>query len=665
VSERYPGGIITKSTTTPTGPYQNGTAPGIWTLDQQLQFQQQGIWPTAGLLPNYIEDVFSTYLYTGTGGATTQTINNGIDLSTKGGLVWVKQRDDVNENWLTDTVRGVNKQLISNQTASQYSYTNVVTGFNSNGFVAGGGINAPASTSLWASWTFRKQAKFFDVQTFTSNASRGATVNHSLGVTPSFVIIKCTGATEPWWVWHTSMPSTSYYMILNGTQAQADGGLALTLSSTQVVIPTNYLTNASTSYVMYVFASNAGGFGSAGADNVITCGSYTGNGSATGPTVTLGYEPQWLLIKNTTATLDWIMQDTMRGMSITAGDGAYLKANTTGAEVPNSYITPLATGFQPNQASSQVNASANTYIYIAIRRGPMATPTVGTSVFSPVKGTATTPGFITGFPVDMGILKNYPSGAFDELCTRLLGLTYLTPSSTSAEGADSGAKFDYQNGWYSTLPANTYIGWNFQRAPGFFDVVCYTGDGVSGRAITHNLTVTPELIIVKARNSVRNWPVYPNTLSAGLYLNLTGSFADYGSRFTSVSSTTFGVSADETTNFNTYTYVAYLFATVAGVSKVGSFTGTGGTQTINCGFGAGGARWLMVKRTDSTGNWYVFDSANGFTSSSSPYLLMNSTAAQVTGNNGCYAASTGFTVTSTANATVNINGASYIFLAIA
>ena len=665
MSERYPGGIITKSTTTPTGPYQNGTAPGIWTLDQQLQFQQQGIWPTAGLLPNYIEDVFSTYLYTGTGGATTQTINNGIDLSTKGGLVWVKQRDDVNENWLTDTVRGVNKQLISNQTASQYSYTNVVTGFNSNGFVAGGGINAPASTSLWASWTFRKQAKFFDVQTFTSNASRGATVNHSLGVTPSFVIIKCTGATEPWWVWHTSMPSTSYYMILNGTQAQADGGLALTLSSTQVVIPTNYLTNASTSYVMYVFASNAGGFGSAGADNVITCGSYTGNGSATGPTVTLGYEPQWLLIKNTTATLDWIMQDTMRGMSITAGDGAYLKANTTGAEVPNSYITPLATGFQPNQASSQVNASANTYIYIAIRRGPMATPTVGTSVFSPVKGTATTPGFITGFPVDMGILKNYPSGAFDELCTRLLGLTYLTPSSTSAEGADSGAKFDYQNGWYSTLPANTYIGWNFQRAPGFFDVVCYTGDGVSGRAITHNLTVTPELIIVKARNSVRNWPVYPNTLSAGLYLNLTGSFADYGSRFTSVSSTTFGVSADETTNFNTYTYVAYLFATVAGVSKVGSFTGTGGTQTINCGFGAGGARWLMVKRTDSTGNWYVFDSANGFTSSSSPYLLMNSTAAQVTGNNGCYAASTGFTVTSTANATVNINGASYIFLAIA
>ena len=88
MSKRYPGGIITKSPATPTGPYESGTAPGVWTLEQQMQFNQQGIWPTAGLLPNYIEDVFSTYLYTGTG--ATQTITNGIDLSTKGGLVWAK-----------------------------------------------------------------------------------------------------------------------------------------------------------------------------------------------------------------------------------------------------------------------------------------------------------------------------------------------------------------------------------------------------------------------------------------------------------------------------------------------------------------------------------------------------------------------------------------------
>jgi len=78
MSERYPGGIITKSPATPTGPYENSAAPGVWTLEQQMQFKQQGIWPTVGLTPNFIEDVFSTYLYTGTGAA--QAINNGIAL---------------------------------------------------------------------------------------------------------------------------------------------------------------------------------------------------------------------------------------------------------------------------------------------------------------------------------------------------------------------------------------------------------------------------------------------------------------------------------------------------------------------------------------------------------------------------------------------------------
>jgi hypothetical protein len=114
MSERFPGGIITKSPATPTGPYQTGAAPGIWTLDQQLQYQQQGVWPTAGNSPPYIEDVFSTYLYTGNG--TTQTITNGIDLSTKGGLVWGKSRTSGGQtHWLVDTVRGAGNILGAEQ----------------------------------------------------------------------------------------------------------------------------------------------------------------------------------------------------------------------------------------------------------------------------------------------------------------------------------------------------------------------------------------------------------------------------------------------------------------------------------------------------------------------------------------------------------------------
>jgi hypothetical protein len=240
----------------------------------------------------------------------------------------------------------------------------------------------------------------------------------------------------------------------------------------------------------------------------------------------------------------------------------------------------------------------------------------------------------------------------------------------------TGVKWNIGDGYTNTTPGN-YITWNFQRAPGFFDEVCYTGTGTSPMAVNHNLGVAPNMMIIKAKNSGgyvnQPWSVMvPSLISDGyggtgnLVLNATDAYNVTGWSAPIATATQITIPSNYfTVNYSGYNYVAYLFATLAGVSKVGTYTGTGGTQTINCGFGAGGARWLMVKRTDSTGNWYVFDSARGFTSSSSPYLLMNSNAAEVTGNNGCYAASTGFTVTSTANATVNINGASYIFLAIA
>jgi hypothetical protein len=112
------------------------------------------------------------------------------------------------------------------------------------------------------------------------------------------------------------------------------------------------------------------------------------------------------------------------------------------------------------------------------------------------------------------------------------------------------------------------------------------------------------------------------------------------------------------------TYVAYLFATVAGVSKVGSYTGTGATQTIDCGF-TGGARFVLIKRTDSTGDWYVWDSARGIVSGNDPYLLLNSTAAEVTNTDYVDTFAAGFEISSTAPAAINANGGTFIFLAIA
>jgi hypothetical protein len=144
-------------------------------------------------------------------------------------------------------------------------------------------------------------------------------------------------------------------------------------------------------------------------------------------------------------------------------------------------------------------------------------------------------------------------------------------------------------------------------------------------------------------------------------------FLDFSSAATPFTSTNFRVSFGASTdgkNASSTTYVAYLFATCAGVSKVGSYTGTATTKQIDCGF-TGGARFVLIKRTDSTGAWYVWDSARGIVAGNDPYLLLNSTAAEVTNTDYIDTYSAGFEISSTAPAAINASGGTFIFLAIA
>jgi hypothetical protein len=207
-----------------------------------------------------------------------------------------------------------------------------------------------------------------------------------------------------------------------------------------------------------------------------------------------------------------------------------------------------------------------------------------------------------------------------------------------------------------------------RRAPSFFDEVCYTGTGAN-RTVAHNLTVTPELMIVKNRSvSDWNWAVYSSTLGGtkGLAINLT--IAEFTTsnwwNDTNPTSSVFTVGTGANTNASGNNIVAYLFATCAGVSKVGSYTGTATTKQIDCGFTAG-ARFVLIKRTDSTGDWYVWDSARGIVAGNDPYLLLNSTAAEVTGTDYVDTYNAGFEISSTAPAAINANGGTFIFLAIA
>ena len=636
---------------------------------------------------NYIEDVFSTYLYTGT--RATLNIVNGVDLSTKGGMVWCKERNTVSDHCIFDTARGINLGLSSNTTTGSSTWTGSLTAFNTNGFTLGGYAPPNSTGAAGCSWTFRKQAKFFDVVTYTGTGAN-RTIAHNLGSVPGCIIVKRTDTTAAWAVYHRSLANTQY-AVLNTTAAAATGATywnSTTPTSSVFSLGTSTDVNASGgTYVAYLFAHDAGGFGATGTDNVISCGSYTGNGSATGPTITLGYEPQWVLIKQTTnAGTRWTVTDNMRGFPVTSSAAQQiLQPNTADTDIGVMYIQPTSTGFKVVDVDADVNTNGSTYIYIAIRRGPMKTPTTGTSVFSPITATDTEgQGTVktTNFPVDLQIPKA-TGGGQSWVVDRLRGISSnttdsaktLTANSTDAESTAFAITRYWNNTGYqisSAIGNSASVYWNFRRAPGFFDVVCYTGTSAN-RTVSHNLGVAPELMIVKPRSLAgENWIVYCSLLNTpeqnrlvlnGTFGQLTTPNATWWNS-TNPTSSVFSLGTPIGVNASGYTYVNYLFASVAGVSKVGSYTGTGTTKQIDCGF-TGGARFVLIKRTDSTGDWYVWDSARGIVAGNDSYLLLNSTAAEVTNTDYVDTYSAGFEISSTAPAAINANGGTFIFWAVA
>jgi hypothetical protein len=308
--------------------------------------------------PTLVSEVFSTTLYTGNN--STRTITNGIDLSTKGGLVWMKARDTTANHILYDTARGAGKVLISNTTGAQ---TTNLSGYDLTAFTTSGyTIGLTQSTSVNESpynivnWTFREQRNFFDVVTYTGTGSN-TTIAHSLDSVPGCIIVKRTDTTADWAVYHRSLANTEY-LVLNTTAAKATGATwwnSTTPTSSVFSVGTDASVNASGgTYVAYLFAHDAGGFGFSGNDNVISCGSTNGS------KVTLGYEPQWILYKSSDFSEFWQVVDNQRGMPA-ASPAQLLKPNTSGAETTTSNnITIASDGFT-------LDAVTGIVIYIAIK----------------------------------------------------------------------------------------------------------------------------------------------------------------------------------------------------------------------------------------------------------------------------------------------------------
>ncbi len=626
--------------------------------------------------PLDITDVFSTYLYEGTNQA--DTIVNNIDLSGEGGMTWIKERTGTSGNVIFDTERGATKRLISYATNAESTAAFDVTAFNSDGFSVGDSIQVNGPSRDYASWTFRKAPKFFTCVTWTGDGTSNRTLSHSLGSTPGMIIAKSTSTTTSWMVWHTSMVDDEF-LRLNTTGGQGgygsfyEAGINSTtfgVSSTDA----NYGMNINgATYVAYLFAHNDGDgeFGPDSDQDIIKCGSYTGNGSTDGPEIDLGFEPQWILLKGASAASNWLLYDVMRGLTVgttNAGADQLLQPHTSNAEYTDYHLSPTPTGFRVRDTGGDTNTSGNTYIYMAIRRGTKV-PESGTEAFH-IQSQSNGDTYSVGFPNDLLLLnKTGGSSANTYVGSRLTGGDkYLVTSSTAAEGTSSGLwSFDLQDSFdQGASTASPWVGYHWKRAPGFFDVVAYTGNSTAGRTVSHNLGVVPEMMWVKMRSGgTAGWGVYHKDIGATNYLNLNNTTASAASVWywnnTTPTESVFTLGGGTLVNLSSsYTYIAYLFATLPGVSKVGSYTGNGSSQTIDCGF-TSGARFVLIKDTTG-GNWFLYDSVRGITSGSDPALRLNLTSAEVSTADAIAPNSSGFIVQASY---FNNSGDTYIFYAIA
>jgi hypothetical protein len=380
--------------------------------------------------------------------------------------------------------------------------------------------------------------------------------------------------------------------------------------------------------------------------------------------VSLGFEPQFVLVKNFSQADGWRLLDTMRGAfigTLNAEDAnIYLNAQTYEQDTISRMMQPTPNGFIW-QGSGGWGYTGD-IAYIAIRRGPLAKPSAGTDVFDVEENFLSTYSS-AGFDVDMVLGRTVNITQSWRNFARLFDTGFLVPNSTAALSAlpHGEVEWDSNTGFYQETNATPNIWYQWKRAPGFFDVVVYEGTGVGNRLLNHNLGAVPEMIWTKNLQNTtdNNWVVYHKDESGKRFaLNLTS--ASNATNYTNLTSTSVRL-ADNTTNSNQIDYVSYFFATLDGISKVGSFSHTFGSDTnVDCGFDSG-ARFVLIKQYTSAGNhWIIWDSVRGIVAGNDDRIFLSSEAAQNTSTDAIDPYSQGFTITGNWAAT-----GTYIFYAIA
>ena len=322
---------------------------------------------------------FNTVLYTGTGSSQGIT---GVGFQPD--WTWIKMRSGTGFHKLVDAVRGVTKEIYSNDASAEFAQTQGLTAFGTDGFTLGTDANYNGNSSTFASWNWlgaNGTASNTDgsiTSTVSANTTSGfsivswsgsganATIGHGLGAEPKMIFLKIRTGGNNWQVYNKSIGSGNA-LFLNTTDASSSN--------------TSWQSTDATSSVFYV--SGGGAVNGSGQDLIAYCfaekkgyskfGSYTGNGSTDGTFIYTGFKPAFFMYKSSSGAYNWIIQDNKRANSFNEIN-ADLRANLSDAETTNtSYndVDFLSNGIKLREDNNDQNASGQTYIYMAFAEEPL------------------------------------------------------------------------------------------------------------------------------------------------------------------------------------------------------------------------------------------------------------------------------------------------------
>jgi hypothetical protein len=307
-------------------------------------------------------------------------------------FVWIKNRDQGDSHQLYDSVRGVQKVLLSDPDAppAEADAPNGLLDFNANGFTIGSQNEVNTLNEDYVAWTWKaggtpstitagsistgpdvpsipssvsaNTESGFSIVSYTGNSTVGATIGHGLNQAPDFMIIKSRDDTNSWTVYSSAIGNTGA-LFLEGT-AGTNTNIAFwnNTSPTSTVFTThsNAANNSSSNdYIAYCFHS---------VDGFSKFGSYVGGGTSF-PFVYTGFRPAFVMIKATSGSENWNIVDTMRDPFNGAKKLLFASATTVNAVATNG-VDLLANGFKPRDNIGNYNSSGVTYIYMAFAENP-------------------------------------------------------------------------------------------------------------------------------------------------------------------------------------------------------------------------------------------------------------------------------------------------------